>query len=435
MAITPLPPAPLVTDSPAEFNTKAFALVNSLNGFVTETNALALEVDADAAVAAEAITASEAAVAAANFKGAWSSLNGALNIPASVSHNGSVWVLTQNLADVTANEPGVDSPNYWLSVTLTPAGSAGNVLTSNGTDWIAALPREKTWTAFTATGTYTVPANVSSIRVYAFGGGGNGGASTAQASRGGGGGGGCAFGDIAVTPGSTVSINITSKVAKVTYASVNVLVANPGNNGGAAGGTGGTATKHASVTNGGAYTGGAGGAGQAGGGGAAASPLGNGYTGGSGGGAGAGGTGSGSAGGGAGGDAFSTNPGGAGGAATAIKAGIGRSYVNRFTDPLMSICDAPGGKNNQNGYNGAGGGVDADGGFFGGGGTQGASTTQGAGGSVFGGGGGSAFTSFASTVVGGSPLYAGGGGAAVCGGTGGTATPGAGGAAVVLIYA
>lgn len=51
MAITPLPPAPLPTDTQAQFNTKAFALVAALDDFVTETNATATGVDTDAATA------------------------------------------------------------------------------------------------------------------------------------------------------------------------------------------------------------------------------------------------------------------------------------------------------------------------------------------------------------------------------------------------
>lgn len=51
MAITPLPPAPEPSDTQAQFDTKAFALVAALDQFVTETNATALAVDADAATA------------------------------------------------------------------------------------------------------------------------------------------------------------------------------------------------------------------------------------------------------------------------------------------------------------------------------------------------------------------------------------------------
>jgi hypothetical protein len=64
MAITPLPPAPLPTDSTAQFNTKAFDWVASLEDFVTETNATATAVDVakdDAETAA-----SNAATSAAN---------------------------------------------------------------------------------------------------------------------------------------------------------------------------------------------------------------------------------------------------------------------------------------------------------------------------------------------------------------------------------
>lgn len=42
------------------------------------------------------------------FKGTWSSLTGALSMPASVYHSNSYWILNTNLADVTAKEPGVD---------------------------------------------------------------------------------------------------------------------------------------------------------------------------------------------------------------------------------------------------------------------------------------------------------------------------------------
>lgn len=120
MTITALPSAPLPTDNTATFNTKAFALVAALNGFVTEANALETNVNTkEASATASATTAASAsasAVAAANFKGEWSTLTGALNIPASVSHNGVVWVLKANLADVTTATPGVSS--QWLSATF-----------------------------------------------------------------------------------------------------------------------------------------------------------------------------------------------------------------------------------------------------------------------------------------------------------------------------
>ena len=120
MTITALPSAPLPTDNTATFNAKAFALVASLSAFVTEANALEVQVDADAAdVSAKSISATASALSAAgsaNFKGEWSTLTGALNIPASVSHNGVVWILKANLANVTTAVPGVSS--QWLPATF-----------------------------------------------------------------------------------------------------------------------------------------------------------------------------------------------------------------------------------------------------------------------------------------------------------------------------
>jgi hypothetical protein len=49
--MTPLPVAPLPTDSTATFNSRAFALVTALGAFVTEANALEVTVDADASAA------------------------------------------------------------------------------------------------------------------------------------------------------------------------------------------------------------------------------------------------------------------------------------------------------------------------------------------------------------------------------------------------
>ena len=53
----------------------------------------------------------------ANNKGNWSALTGALNIPASVNHNGNVYVLNVNLADVTLSEP-TDINTDWTDVTI-----------------------------------------------------------------------------------------------------------------------------------------------------------------------------------------------------------------------------------------------------------------------------------------------------------------------------
>lgn len=65
MPITALPPAPLPTDTPTEFNDKSFNLVAALNTFVTEANTLQTGVNASAAQVASTVGTIEAEVTAA----------------------------------------------------------------------------------------------------------------------------------------------------------------------------------------------------------------------------------------------------------------------------------------------------------------------------------------------------------------------------------
>lgn len=136
MTITALPSAPLPTDNTATFNSKAFALVAALNTFVTEANATGVAADVDAAAAlASQIAAGlskDAAVASANFKGAWSGLTGALAIPASVSHLSKVWTLTESVANVTTEVPGTSAKWLAVSVNFDSPGAIGGVTPSTG---------------------------------------------------------------------------------------------------------------------------------------------------------------------------------------------------------------------------------------------------------------------------------------------------------------
>ena len=77
----------------------------------TEVNINAKEASAVAA-ADTATTAAETATtqaqivqSAANFKGKWQDLSGALTVPSSVFHNGAYWMLLENIANVSANTP------------------------------------------------------------------------------------------------------------------------------------------------------------------------------------------------------------------------------------------------------------------------------------------------------------------------------------------
>lgn len=136
MTITALPSAPLPTDNTATFNSKAFALVAALNTFVTQANAMEVAVDADAiAAAASAVTATNAStssVAAANFKGAYSLLTGALAIPASVSHLSKVWVLTESVANVVAEVPGTSAKWLAVSVNFASPDAIGSTTPNSG---------------------------------------------------------------------------------------------------------------------------------------------------------------------------------------------------------------------------------------------------------------------------------------------------------------
>lgn len=122
--ITALPTPPSSSD-PVNFNSRADGFLGALPVFVTETNTVAGEVQANATDAAgsaasssaQAVDAAASASAAAasantaaltaNFKGAWAGLTGALAKPAAVLHNGAYWLLLNNLANVTTSQPGV----------------------------------------------------------------------------------------------------------------------------------------------------------------------------------------------------------------------------------------------------------------------------------------------------------------------------------------
>lgn len=366
---------------------------------------------------------------------------------------------------------GYNSISGELEVNVTSAGGAGTYAA-----WILSVTaiqsssapyvnrHDKLWSATTSS-TFTVPAGVSGIRAYVIGKGGDGFGSTSLGASASGAGGGIAYGDIAVTPGEDVTITISAGVCTLTYDGIDLLIANPGSNASfGTGGTGGTASKHASVENGGAYSGGNG-ATQAPGGASAGSPLGTGknsiVSAGSGG-AGIGGEGGagGAGGGGAGGAGGSNGPsGGAGGPSVGDRPGPSRALHQRFTDPLLRHAVAPGvgraaaGMTTANGHlslsagpGAGGGGINGNhantptaagaGGDFGGGGGINTSNSAPTGtyagpGGILGGGGGAYSSVTGSTAYGGNGGIGGGGGGAtgVSSGVAGT-----GGSAAALIF-
>jgi uncharacterized membrane protein YjgN (DUF898 family) len=121
MPIRTISTPPALTDDPDEFNVEAAEWASSWTGATEDMNLLEANV---VAKEASAVASATVATAAANFKGAWSSLAGALNIPASVSHNGALWMLLSNTANVALITPGVSA--QWLAIT--PPASIGGLL-------------------------------------------------------------------------------------------------------------------------------------------------------------------------------------------------------------------------------------------------------------------------------------------------------------------
>jgi hypothetical protein len=125
--ITALPTAPSRTQPQAVFSANTDAFLTALPPLVTEINAggAAIEASQSAASTSETNSANSAldsassaiesensavnSASSANYKGEWSTLTGALNIPSSVSKSNNIYILKVNLADVTTSEPGVSS--------------------------------------------------------------------------------------------------------------------------------------------------------------------------------------------------------------------------------------------------------------------------------------------------------------------------------------
>lgn len=106
--ITPAPsPAPQRSDR-STFADRADARLTWEDAhLVPELNAAVAQVNDNTLICEAGAQAAQVAIASSHFKGAWSTLAGALAVPASVFHNGAFWVLLSDVADVTAKVPGV----------------------------------------------------------------------------------------------------------------------------------------------------------------------------------------------------------------------------------------------------------------------------------------------------------------------------------------
>lgn len=105
MAIDTLPTPPNRTE-PDTFSARADAFLGALPDFGAQVNAAAAQIDLAEASAT-------VAAASANFIGAWADQTGAVTVPTSVSHSDQVWLLINDLANVTTSEPGVSGD--WIT--------------------------------------------------------------------------------------------------------------------------------------------------------------------------------------------------------------------------------------------------------------------------------------------------------------------------------
>jgi len=99
------------------------AIIGQRNDVSIETNTVSEQINTSSIQVEEnRIVAEDSALianGAANNKGLWSNLTGALNIPSSVNHNGSIWTLNVNLADVTLSEPSLTNSDWLESLGYT----------------------------------------------------------------------------------------------------------------------------------------------------------------------------------------------------------------------------------------------------------------------------------------------------------------------------
>lgn len=126
-AVSP-PPAPSVPVYPAlgspTFNDEAYTYGSAMPGVSAGIGALAQNAYENALVAYDgansALSGAAVALASANFKGNYSSLVGALAVPASAYHSSRFWMLVSNVADVTLAVPGVSASWVQIPVTANP---------------------------------------------------------------------------------------------------------------------------------------------------------------------------------------------------------------------------------------------------------------------------------------------------------------------------
>lgn len=135
--ITPLPTPPTPADTPADFNTKAFALLGGMPGFVTQANALSVEVNlrADGAADSASTATTKAAAAAVSEAAALASKNAAGTSQAAAAASAATastqaGIATAKAAEAAASAAGIDTAFLRNRANHTGTQDAATVLVS-----------------------------------------------------------------------------------------------------------------------------------------------------------------------------------------------------------------------------------------------------------------------------------------------------------------
>jgi hypothetical protein len=132
MAINPLPPAPQPTDSPQQFNIKAFAFVDALDDFGTEANALAVAANTSASNAAnsasfanaKAIEAAASASLAQQTANVTQWASGTTYAVGDAVYSPTSFVTYRSRSAFTSNTDPVNDPVNWQSLEGISTGKA-----------------------------------------------------------------------------------------------------------------------------------------------------------------------------------------------------------------------------------------------------------------------------------------------------------------------
>jgi hypothetical protein len=139
-------------------------------------------------------------------------INSSGQLDASTGLSGSVPVANGGTGAASYTANSVLLGNGTSAFQTVAPSTSGNVLTSNGTSWTSAAAPAGGFSnmqVFTSSGTFTVPAGITKVKVTVVGGGGGSSGGDSCASGNGGGGGGAAIEVISgLTPGGTVSVTV-----------------------------------------------------------------------------------------------------------------------------------------------------------------------------------------------------------------------------------